>query len=136
VLQIEDAEHAESAPGAARLVVSKLVCSLVGTVETVRLLPGTLARMAYGADEALEQFACNYGLNPDYREQLFQGELKAAGFGPQGEVRLLELPARPFFAATLFLPQMRSSPDQPHPLILAFVRAARETQGHLGPLVS
>jgi len=126
VLQIGDADHAETAPGAPRLVVSKLVCSLVGTAENIRLLPGATASTAYGAAQAREQFACNYGLNPDYREQIFQRDLIATGFGPEGEVRLLELPAHPFYVATLFLPQVNSTSQHPHPLITAFIRAAQK----------
>lgn len=105
-------------------MVSKLVCSLVGQTETVRLLPGSLAAAAYGSASASEQFACNYGLNPLYRSALLDGDLRAAGLGPQDEVRLVELASHPFFVASLFLPQSRSSAQQPHPLILAFVRAA------------
>jgi CTP synthase (UTP-ammonia lyase) len=126
VLQIEDAEHAESSPDAPHLVVSKLVCSLVGSTETITLLPGTLASRAYGANQGRESFACNYGLNPDYREPLFQGALKAAGFGPEGEVRLVELEGSQFFVGTLFLPQVSSTGEKPHPLIVEFLKAAGE----------
>ena len=41
-----------------------------------------------------------------------------------GEARMVELPDRRFFIATLFLPQHNSAPDHPHPLIVAFLRAA------------
>ncbi len=110
-------------------MVSKLTCSLVGQTETIRLAPGSLAARAYGATQAQETFACNYGLNPAYRQRLFPADgqpnsLTACGLGPAGEVRLLELPAHPFYLATLFLPQSRSTPDCPHPLILAFLQAA------------
>jgi CTP synthase (UTP-ammonia lyase) len=129
VLNISDAEHAETAPDAPRLIVSKLVCSLVGTEETVHILPGTLTGRAYGEAQVREQFACNFGLNPLYREQIFKRDFKAAGFGPQGEVRLLELASHPFFIGTLFLPQVSSTPQVPHPLILAFVEAASKNLG-------
>jgi CTP synthase (UTP-ammonia lyase) len=43
-------------------------------------------------------------------------------------VRLVELPTHPFFVATLFLPQVRSTAAQPHPLILAYLRAAVSAQ--------
>ncbi len=119
-----DAEHAETAPGASRLVISKLVCSLAGKQETVNLAPGTLAARIYGTEQACEQFACNYGVNPDYTRKIFQGDLKASGFGPDGEVRILELESRPFYLATLFLPQSSSTPEHPHPLILAYLKAA------------
>jgi CTP synthase (UTP-ammonia lyase) len=39
---------------------------------------------------------------------------------------LVELPGHPFYVATLFVPQASSTPDRPHPLVTAFVRAAVE----------
>ena len=32
--------------------------------------------------------------------------------------------AHAFFIGTLFVPQLRSSPERPHPLVTAFLRAA------------
>ena len=126
MLGLQNAEHEESAPEASQLVISKLVCSLVGSTETVTLTPGTLTHRVYGKTDAVEQFACNYGLNPAYREQISQGELKIAGIGPAGEVRVVELSAHRFFIATLFLPQLSSTAESPHPLLLAYLKAAQE----------
>ncbi len=41
-----------------------------------------------------------------------------------GEARVLELPDCRFFIATLFVPQMRSTPESPHPLVTAYLRVA------------
>jgi len=125
VIGLQEAEHEESAPEASQLVISKLVCSLVGSTETVTIAPGTQTHRIYGKTEAREQFACNYGLNPAYQEQIIGGDLKIAGVGPDGEVRVVELTAHPFFIGTLYLPQVSSSPESPHPLLLAYVAAAR-----------
>ena len=46
------------------------------------------------------------------------------GVDENGEVRVVELHTHPFFLATLFLPQLSSSPAAPHPLFVAFVEAA------------
>ena len=92
----------------------------------MRLVPDSLASQAYGSREAGEQFACNFGLNPAYRTQIFKGNFKATGFGPDGEVRLLEFSALPFFIATLFVPQVQSTAERPHPLIRAFLHAAAQ----------
>ena len=125
MLGLHNAEHEESAPEATQLVISKLVCSLAGSTETVTLAPGSLAQRVYGKTEAVEQFACNYGLNPAYREQISRGELKIAGTGPEGEVRVVELSEHRFFIATLFLPQLSSTAESPHPLLLAYLKAAQ-----------
>ena len=47
-----------------------------------------------------------------------------SGVGSEGEARIVELPAHPFFIGTLFLPQARSTADRPHPLIAGFTAAA------------
>ena len=125
MLGIQDAEHEETAPDASRLVISKLACSLVGVRQRVYMTPGTLAHRAYGKEEVVEQFHCNYGLNPIYREQIGKRELKITGVDADGEVRIVELSHHRFFLATLFVPQLSSTRDMPHPLIGAFLKAAR-----------
>ena len=128
MLAIQDAEHEETAPEAPRLVVSQLACSLVGTTQTITILPETLARRAYGQPAVTEQFACNYGLNSAYREHISYGGLKVVGIDAMGEVRLVELAAHRFFIATLFLPQLSSSAARPHPLIVTYLKAAQNFQ--------
>jgi CTP synthase (UTP-ammonia lyase) len=46
-----------------------------------------------------------------------------------GEARAVELAGHAFFVATLFQPQLSSTPDKPHPLITGFVKAAGEFSG-------
>jgi CTP synthase (UTP-ammonia lyase) len=40
------------------------------------------------------------------------------------KLTIVEIPEHPYFAATLFVPQARSEPGRPHPLLMAFARAA------------
>lgn len=87
-------------------------------------MPGTIATSAYGSQESIEHFRCNFGLNPEYQGQVETGGLQATGRDENGEVRVVELRGHPFFVATLFLPQLSSQPGAPHPLILAFLKAA------------
>jgi CTP synthase (UTP-ammonia lyase) len=72
----------------------------------------------------MEQYHCNFGLNPGYQDQLEKYGLEITGRDENGELRIVELPAHPFFLGTLFVPQARSTPGNPHPLIDAFCRAA------------
>lgn len=115
------AEHAETRPDGATLIINRLNCSLVGRTQTIQIAPGTLTYQAYGSRTAVEQFKCNYGLNEKYRTQLAKDNLKIAGTDPDQNVRIIELADHPFFIATLFLPQLTSTPRQPHPLIKAYL---------------
>ena len=87
-------------------------------------MPGTLAHRAYAKEETVEEFRCNYGLNLEYREQFAMSALQVVGVDPSGECRIVELPGHRFFIGTLFLPQLSSSPAAPHPLIVAYLKAA------------
>ena len=121
---IENAAHEESTPEASELVIRKMSCSLVGTAQRVNIAPGTIAHQAYQAETALEEFRCSYGLNQAYRDQIVRSGIRVAGMDAGSEVRAIELPNHPFFVATLFLPQLSSSPGAPHPLSVAYLRAA------------
>ncbi len=121
-----DAEHEETAPQAGTLLISKMVCSLAGKSEQIKIAPGTLAYRSYGKEISTEQFRCNFGLNPDYWETISRSGLKISAVGPEGEARIVELPTHRFFLATLFLPQLSSTPARPHPLLVEFLRAAIE----------
>jgi len=124
VLGIRDAEHEETAPDAPTLFISKLVCSLVGKIQTIKIVPGSHAYQAYGQEEVTEQFFCNYGLNPAFRNKIGKEQLKITGVDLDGEVRIIELSDHRFYVATLFLPQIFSRPGSPHPLIVAYLKAA------------
>jgi len=104
--------------------VTALTCSLVGQMHAVRLQPGTLAARLYGQAEALEDYYCNYGVNPEYRARLEGGGLRVSGVGGEDEIRIVELPGHPFFVSTLYLPQTRSTALAPHPVLAAWAAAA------------
>lgn len=128
VLGLEDAEHEESSPHALRLVISRLACSLVGREMTITLAPGSRMAEIYGVERVREQYLCNFGVNPEFAPLLKTGALRVVGSDEEGEIRAVELPGHPYFAGALFLPQLRSTPAQPHPLVSAFTRAACQAQ--------
>jgi CTP synthase (UTP-ammonia lyase) len=124
VMGFTDAAHAESDPYASCLFITPLSCSLVGKTMEVALKPGSGATVACRATQSMEQFYCNFGLNPDYQDQLEKRGLEITGWDQNGEVRIVELANHPFFVGTLFVPQAKSVAGNPHPLILEFCRAA------------
>ncbi len=124
VLGFADAAHAESDPYASCLFVTPLSCSLVGMTMEVSVKPGSKAAVACQSTRLMEKFYCNFGLNPDYEDQLTQDGMQITGTDQNGEARILELGAHPFFLGTLFVPQAKSVTGNPHPLILEFCRTA------------
>ena len=124
VLGWVDAEHAETAPGAPRAVISLLQCALVEASETVRLQPGSRIAQAYAGSQAHEGYHCRYGLNPAFQAALLKGPLVASAFDAAGEVRAIEHTDHPFFVATLFQPERAALRGEVPPLAAAFARAA------------
>jgi CTP synthase (UTP-ammonia lyase) len=106
-------------------VITALACSLVGQQHPVSIRPGTRAAKLYGGPAAIEDYYCNYGVNPDYHQRLEDGGLRVSGVGDDGEMRIVELPEHPFYLATLFLPQARSAAASPHPLLVGYAEAVR-----------
>ena len=96
--------------------------------EKLKIVPGTRLHSICGSEEHSEQYYCNYGVNEEYEAQFQAAGLRVSARGIQGETRAVELPEHRFFIATLFLPQLSSRPESPHPLLLAFLRAAMRIQ--------
>ncbi|MBB5085173.1 CTP synthase C-terminal region-related (seleno)protein [Nonomuraea endophytica] len=124
VLGYADAHHAEYDPYASTLFVSELACSLVGKTMSVTLTPGSQVATLYGRTEAEEQYYCNFGIDPARQATLHDGGFRVTGVDGDGEARVLELPGHPYYVATLFVPQNRSRPEAPHPLVTGLLRAA------------
>lgn len=129
VLGVEEAQHAEYDPYSSDLFISALPCSLVNRRMSIRFDSGSLAGGFYGHSEAREQYYCNFGLNPAHRGSLEAAGLRVVGTDQDGEARVIELPGLRFYLATLFVPQLRSQPDAPHPLVTALLRAAAQSTG-------
>lgn len=123
VLGFKDAQHAEYDPYASKLFISQLVCSLAGREMQLSFVPGSRVSEIYGGLTAREHYYCNFGVNPECIPELKRGPLKISGSDVEGEVRVIEHPVHPFFIGTLYVPQMRSTPEAPHPLVTAFVGA-------------
>ena len=136
-MKISDADSAENDSGSSHYVVTPLSCSLpnrregapkASGAERLRILPGTRLHSICGSEDHSEQYYCNYGVNEEYEKQFEASGLRVSARGMQGETRAVELPDHRFFIATLFQPQLSSRPEAPHPLWLAFLRAALQFQ--------
>lgn len=100
-----------------------------------KLLPDTLMRSLYAADEISERHRHRFEVNNDYREILTENGLLICGISPNGKlVEAVELPQQlhPFYIGVQFHPEFLSRPNKPHPLFLGLVRAAINNSNRFG----
>ncbi|AUU85124.1 CTP synthase [Leclercia adecarboxylata] len=124
VLGWQDAAHAET-DTAGRMVIAPLTCSLVEVADTIELRANTLIAKAYGQEEIEEEYRCNYGVSPEFAQELEKGDMRVTGWDAQGEIRAVELVTHPFFVATLFQHERAALAGRPAPLVQALLRAAQ-----------
>jgi CTP synthase len=90
-----------------------------------QLKPGSKAWEAYGADTVWERHRHRYEVNQDYVPILEEHGLLVSGRSPDRIfVEVIEIPDHPFFVACQFHPELKSKPFSPHPLFVAFIKAA------------
>ncbi|HEV7778456.1 MAG TPA: CTP synthase [Luteibacter sp.] len=128
VLGWADAEHAETAPDAARPVIVPLLCSLVEVREPVHLQEGSRIASIYGVPDIIEGYHCNYGLGDAFRDEIASGPLHVSATDDAGGVRAVELVGHPFYLATLFQPERAALDGMCPPLVRAFAAAAVEAR--------
>lgn len=136
VIGLADADTAENNSGSQHIVVYPVACAvpnrapgapkLSGRVPDIRLRPGSILHSLYQRDVVEEELFCNYEINPEYEYCLMEAGLSIVARGVNGEARAVESPAHRFFIASLFQPQLSSTKEKPHPVVVGFVRAASE----------
>ena len=91
------------------------------------LVAGTISRKAYGKALISERHRHRYEVNNEYRSILESNGLTIAGINPDRNlIEIIELKNHPFFVGVQFHPEFLSRPLAPHPLFLAFIKAAHK----------
>jgi CTP synthase (UTP-ammonia lyase) len=129
---IPGADHAETNPAGADLVVTRLATSLVEATGRVHFKEGSLLAAAYGAPAADEGYRCNFGLNPRFRGALEEAGLRFTAWDDSMEVRGAELPGGSFFAGVLFQPERAALRGAVPPLVAAFVKSVGASRAAIG----
>ena len=94
--------------------------------QEVRISHGSRAHAIYGADRIRERHRHRYEFNNNYLQKLMNAGMRFSGFSCDGLVEVIELPQHPFFVASQYHPEFRSTPRDGHPLFSGFIKAARE----------
>ncbi len=127
VLGMADADDVQYDPDAATPLIVPLVCSLKGLTAPLYIDSHTRIADAYARDgEVEETYHCQYGLNPEFADAIAASDLRISAWDEEKAPRAVELPDHPFFIATLFQPELSSTPHDIHPLIHALVTAIRQ----------
>lgn len=93
------------------------------------LADGSIAASAYDSQQVDERHRHRYEFNNKYRESLAEKGLRFAGLSPDERlVEIAEIVDHPFMLGTQFHPEFLSRPNRPHPLFIAFIKAALETK--------
>ena len=90
-----------------------------------KIAKNSLAYRIYGKEMISERHRHRYEFNNEYLDMMEAAGLKATGKNPDtGLVEIVELPSHPFFIGVQFHPELKSTPEHPQPIFVAFVKAA------------
>ncbi|WP_108868614.1 CTP synthase [Aquimarina aquimarini] len=91
------------------------------------LIEGSKVYEAYGETLIAERHRHRYEYNNKYKEQLEKAGLQTTGVNPKtGLVEIIEIPDHPWFVGVQYHPEYKSTVANPHPLFIAFIKAAVE----------
>lgn len=93
----------------------------------------SLAYEIYGKELISERHRHRYEFNGHYLTRMEAAGLKASGRNPEtGLVEIVEIPTHPFFIGVQFHPELKSTPEVPQPIFVAFVKAALDYRRQRG----
>jgi CTP synthase len=135
VLGIKDAQSSEMNVHATEPVIDmmeeqKKITAKGGTMRLgsypCEIKERSLAYKIYGSTSISERHRHRYEFNNRYLEQYENAGMIASGRNPEtGLVEIMEIPDHPFFVGCQYHPELKSTVENPHPLFVHFVGAAK-----------
>ena len=134
ILGIADADSTEMSPNTKNPVID-----LMEAQKTITRKGGTMRLGAwachlkkqskvwdiYKTERIKERHRHRYEFNSTYKEQIEAAGMLTTGFNPEtGLVEIIEIPTHPWFVGVQYHPEYKSTVANPHPLFVAFVKAA------------
>ncbi|MFT4022612.1 MAG: CTP synthase [Flavihumibacter sp.] len=138
VLHWSDAHSTEMEPATTHAVIDlmesqKAVTAKGGTMRlgayNCEIAEGSLAHRIYGSTHVSERHRHRWEFNNLYLEDFERAGLVASGKNPEsGLVEIVELPAsaHPFFLGVQYHPELKSTVENPQPVFVHFIRAAKD----------
>jgi len=122
-LGLVNVQHEEYDPFGSNFFITTLSCSLLGETRRILLNKNSLVYTYYNEIEIEERYNCNFGMNVEFQKLIDESGFTVAGTDENGEARILELTQNRFYVATLYQPQLSSTLEKPHKLIIEYFRA-------------
>ncbi len=138
VLHWSDAHSTEMDPSTGHAVIDlmdsqKTVTAKGGTMRlgayACEIAEGTLAHRVYGSSRISERHRHRWEFNNLYLDDFEKAGLIASGKNPEsGLVEIVELPTdvHPFFFGVQYHPELKSTVENPQPVFVHFIRAAKD----------
>ncbi|MCX8018987.1 MAG: CTP synthase [Chitinophagaceae bacterium] len=136
VLGLTDAHSTEMNPSTPYPVIDlmeeqKKISAKGGTMRLgaypCEIREGTLAHKIYGCLHISERHRHRWEFNNQYLDLYEKSGMIASGKNPDtGLVEIIELSSHPFFIGVQYHPELKSTVENPHPLFVHFVKAAKE----------
>jgi len=134
VLGLKDANSTEMNENTAHPVINlmeeqKNVINKGGTMRLgaweCKINTDSIAYKVYGSTNIQERHRHRYEFNNEYKTQIESAGMIATGYNPEtGLVEIVEIPDHPWFVGIQYHPEYKSTVASPHPLFVAFVKAA------------
>jgi len=87
----------------------------------------SLAFQIYGSELISERHRHRWEFNNKYLDAMQAAGLKASGLNPETNlVEIVEIPGHPFFIGVQYHPELKSTVENPHPIFVHFVKAAKD----------
>jgi CTP synthase len=135
VLGIKDAHSTEMNPDTPNPVIDlmdaqKKITSKGGTMRLgaypCAIAPGTLAHQIYESDTISERHRHRWEFNNAYLSQFEAAGMIASGKNPESNlVEIVELNNHPFFVGVQYHPELKSTVENPQPVFVHFIKAAK-----------
>jgi CTP synthase len=136
ILGLKDAHSTEMDANSTHQVINmmeeqKKITMMGGTMRLgsypCHITEGSLAHQVYGTTEITERHRHRYEFNSEYLQQFTDAGMVASGTNPQtGLVEIVEIPTHPFFIGVQYHPELKSSVENPAPLFVGFIGAAKK----------
>lgn len=136
VLSLKDAHSTEMNPDTVDPVIDlmeeqKTITAKGGTMRlgsyACSLKENSLAAAIYGSDSITERHRHRWEFNNKYLADFEKAGMIASGKNPESDlVEIIEVPSHPFFIGVQYHPELKSTVENPQPIFVHFIKAAKE----------